>query len=212
MKSELDMVAARIRLLYVAAKRIHEQRMLGFTAETGQLASPRCEGGYDQEQAKEYRAIWIQVAEKFLAHQVDPGIAVKAVFDRWRDTKPPLPSYLLGDFVIQLYRERMATLPVELERHLEIQNQTLKSRALMLVTMYGMDQELAAHQALMDDAVDLTPLYRYSLGVHTRLADVQHQFHDQALYQYMFSTRLYDAAWGRLVPEELRTEVARILK
>ena len=76
-------------------------------------------------------------------------------------------------------------------------------------------EDAALVSVLLDDTVELSPLFRYCAAVFSRNNDperfgkVIEYYYEPALVQYMRSKKNYDEIWREFIPEDFRREAPR---
>jgi hypothetical protein len=103
----------------------------------------------------------------------------------------------------------LAEAPAVFAANLKMEDHRFKAATMVHRVYDRMDVEAAARRALHDPTVDLSPLYRYCVGVIGGAADVADRFRGPAFQLYVFDREAYDVAWGDRIPQDLRDAADR---
>jgi hypothetical protein len=200
----LYQMANAVRTYYILEHRLHvDSRTGGPPCTYGCQPLPRWDGGVDAAGRIYDRPVWFDIVRYALAHNVSPILLVRGTFRAWNSAKPPYPNQFTNPLALERARAMTGSSDIFAE-NLQMENHRFKA-AVTLHTRYdNMDVEAASRRVLHDPYVGVSPLYRYCVGMLGGALDVVERFRDEAFQMYVFDKETYDAAWGDLIPQELR--------
>ncbi len=207
-KARLAATAAQIRKLFVACFRNAKLHREGVASDWGARHMPKWDGG-DGDTAS-YEPIWPKVARVCLEGQMDPGAFVSSQFDRTGkgSERIPLPNILLGERAVDRYQTHQAGAVERLRRALNVQMIAFSEETKSREHERNLSTTAAAETVLRDRTFDLSGIFRYCLAVKGKAPVAAEKFFDSAVQEYVFQRRAYDAAWGDLIPDALKTAAA----
>jgi len=154
--------------------------------------------------------VWQKIAKGLWAKEIDPVDYVQRVFFMLvgKETNPPTPAQLLSDRYMELYRLSRRRLRQDLTASLRCQQTTARTE-LTHLQQFGGETMLSAFSLVLDDeALELTPLFRYCLARSLRRKDfsarAKKEFLDAAALQYVRAREEYDVVWGNFIPLDFK--------
>jgi hypothetical protein len=201
---DLYEMANAVRTYYILEHRRHvESRQGGGPCTYGCRPMPQWDGGVAADGKVYAKPVWFGIVRYALTHEVNPILMIRATFREWRSPKPPLPNQFANP--LGLRRARIHTEPpAVLGANLKMEDHRFKAATTVHQLYDRMDVDAAARRALHDPTTDLSPLYRYCVGLLGGADDVAERFAREAFRIYVFDRSAYDAAWGDRIPAELR--------
>ncbi len=214
-------VADRARAAYERERSRYESLVSG---KNIRYRAPRVYGGHDPlrladapevEIVKGRASIWVRLATFCLSHRIEPEAYMQAQFDsdEMRLRRSPEPAQLMTEGRLCSYREARA-------RHGAMVAQALHSqlgvvRAEVAFTMEAaMSAEAATLVVLMNDGIELSPLFRYciarSIGKACQLAAKSYRL--EAIMQFNCFPEHYVAHWRRYLPVGFATMAVEAYK
>lgn len=199
---KLHPYAQDLRHYYILQYRRYVEVNGGGRSNYGQNPMPRWDGGVDAA-GKKHRPIWYGIVQFAMDNGISPYTLVRETFRAWRSTTPPFPNMFTNPAALARARQAVGSYRTTRD-DLRLAHLTFREATTTNHLVYGLDMERAAVRALHDPYNGLSALYRYCLGVKGEAADVADRFRDVAFREYILDKQAYDAAWGDLIPAELR--------
>lgn len=209
--TEVEQLSEMIRTLYYMARSAWEQKRFGKVMTHASRNYPQWDGGYDERNDRVCQPVWPDLARVFMTNHLDPGLAVRAVFDNWVQAQPPMPTYFKSAEMLDMYRKLRASVAQDLKFALESQSQVFHTRVTVTHKLEGISLDIAADRALRDESLGLSYLFRYSIALQTGRTEMAERILPAALFQYIFTRREYDREWGSFIPQALRDKTREVM-
>lgn len=194
----MDWLIRQLKAFYVMNKRFHKGLKTGFTA-TSEAVEP-----------KGSRKVWQTAVEFFLRHKLNMACCVRVRFllASKHDIVPPntigLEKYL------ERYQQACEDMETELTMEFESQKQICRDYMLTTGDELGYKGRELTKFTLLNETLELTPLFRYCLAVSEGLNKVAKRYSSKAMGQYLSAPREYRRVWGKWLPEKLRVKARRL--
>ncbi len=200
----LEVVAEGVREFYMRERRLREEVDTG--TPSAYEPGVRWDGGVDRH-GKEHPAIWPRIAKVIVLHGLSPDPYVRAVFEMQLGAAIPTPKMLLNPVVLAQCEYAASVGGCQLDVALTSQQNALESQMEMGMTIGGDNRrEIAMFDALLDENMSASALFRYCVGHREGFAEVCRTFRLAAVAQYMRRPAEYDRAWGKLIPVSVKKE------
>jgi hypothetical protein len=153
---------------------------------------------------KDKPPIWITLAQKFLAQELDPQSYIAELFDS-KLKGVPEPAQLFDARFLAQWREVSKGMERRLKVALRVQKQTALMQVLKQKDL-GLSSVHAHAAVLLDEQLQLSALYRFCLAYELRkhdqlFRDIMRQFALPAAVQFRRARKPYQRAWGAWLPE-----------
>lgn len=197
----IDPVSQMVRQCYVLCYR----HATG--SETyGDEPIPAYDGGTDQFGRNIRRKVWPRLAQTILELHADPLTYIKFHFEQSR-RRHPTPQMLACDAAKKSWYLQQEYTDERVSYALRGETNQLNVMVQSAVKILGWDYDTAMRYYINGrTGVDLSPLFRYCMGVLCGFPETMARFREPALLQYLFQSRAYDERWGYLVPDDLKAD------
>jgi hypothetical protein len=160
--------------------------------------------------------VWLTLAAKFIAREIDPVDYVHRLFERLEGRYAPEPAQLLGGGFVEQYQRVQELEEESLLPALISQKQT----ALANVVYYqggGADFVTSHAMTLLDDSLELSALFRVCLadslmGRDPIFCGIVRTYMRQAAVQFHRNRNGYRKAWGAFIPAGFVTRSRRLFR
>jgi len=178
----------------------------------GVKAMPAWDGGKDRW-GKNHKPVWPKIAKHIVQIQANPIDYLKAQFNYASPGRQPAPNTLTHDNAVKKYDQYMVNIDEKLKRKLELDVESVKNRATLVQHGLGWDFTRALRDALLTHGtVYASPLARYCLATEYEFKDIAARYYNQALVQYVFQKKFYDAAWAGVIPPDFQQHGQKLLE
>lgn len=194
---------AELRAAWIAAVRRHHEQRTG--AKSNYTSKPRWDGGYDRRTGKTYKkSYWSTVVELAAQHSIDPCLLVDRLFDNWPGLTAPMPTDLVSP------ENLTRALRAKTEAKITAATDLRTEEAVFTADTWGArqfipDPQAADRYVLNDVGRPLSPLFRYIAARLRKYDDIAGHWWPAARLQFQKAPDAYLAAWGRLIPDEIKT-------
>ncbi len=196
--------AKLVRSTYIYERTRHENAREGMT---GLYRVPL----HDDGRAAKYRgeklieagtqSSWQKIADLCHDEKIDPQLYITTIF---ADIKPgekfPNPNYFYGQKALDRWRSLRRGQEKTVELALRIENELAASRMGYYLAM-GFNKRRAYRTTLVDDTLNLSPLFRYCVAKSLDYDDIVEHFYEAAAMQYMQFPGYYDKYWHDFLPK-----------
>lgn len=196
--------AKLVRTSYIYERTRHENARLGMT---GLYKVPL---HYDGRSAK-YRgeklveagvkSAWQRIADLCRDEKIDPQLYITTIFaDMAIGEKFPNPDYFYGPKALDRWRALCRGQERTVELALRIETEIAAARMGYYQAM-GFKKRRAYRTTLVDDTLNLSPLFRYCVAASLDYDDIAEHFYAAAVMQYMQFAGYYDQYWHKFLPK-----------
>lgn len=200
----IDLYAAISRAAYIREMRKH---LLRLTGSDHFNLHPKWDGGLD-EKHRRCPDVWLRIAKFMLRNGLNPVACIEARFreiaktaNRIRPDQIALPSKL------ELYHKVCQVDEKHLAQQLRTEQQ-LCCAEIEMSWLFDMHGREAWEYVLLNDNLELSPLFRYCLASSEKLQSVMDRYCQEAVAQYLMSPAGYDSTWTRWLPSDFQESLA----
>jgi hypothetical protein len=159
-------------------------------------------------------AVWLQMARKFIAKQIDPLLFIPAVFSYIElGRRPPEPLQVVSDKYIERWPKMRAGQSETIRLALQME-QALARRELAIYKLLGKKDNITAHEiVLLDEGLALSPLFRYCLALAVggkSMKQIAQRYVAEACLQYDRYREFYLCHWKGILPPKFKVRMQLI--
>jgi hypothetical protein len=180
----------QLKSYYVLNKRLRKGLKTGFVA--GDVKLPDAPD-----------KAWQHAVRFFLRYDLNMACCVRARF-ALAAKNDIVPPNTIGLFkYLPIYREACAGLERQIVAELEAQKQICRDYMLTTGTDLGYKGEELLAATLLNDVLELTPLFRYALAHAEGLPKIAKRYSAAAMAQYQEAPKQYRELWKEWLPDTL---------
>ncbi|MFO0822515.1 MAG: hypothetical protein U0792_05245 [Gemmataceae bacterium] len=156
--------------------------------------------------------LWDRLVTFCLNRGIEPSSYIHWVFDTSLSACPPEPIQFLNPQLAEAYLAAARDFPAAVTVALRVQQQTARTH----IRLGQQPGKLSPHDVwaavLLDETLPLSALFRCGLASAIggdRFDRIAGRYETAAARQYLRCPRVYDAVWGKWVPQRLRASIAQ---
>lgn len=190
-----------VRDLYIRERRSFSSIKGKYISGKGYLPGPQWDGGKNSA-GHNRTPIWPKIALFIAEKKLDPLKFIRASFE-YASRYPPEPNFLLSDTALKRYYMLCETGgKLDLATAAQLQKELLKANLYKYIGMQDWTQEEVLATVLLDETVEMGPLFRYSMASKFKLPTIQNEYFNAAVFEYMRDQDAYDAQWADIIPSD----------
>ena len=220
--STVDPDTLRIRAAYFRNRRNYFSSINQQDSEDGFKPIARYDGGHDAATGKNYKTpVWPSILKFLRTNKIDnfegfitaqfqyiPGLS-----SQWH---VPKPNELKSDRALTNYINYSIEVGNVFKRALTTQLNIFDGEQLAFIKRADPNTPyLPAHFWLMvlrDTSNELTPLFRYCIGVAQQFDEIINAFEVSALTQFLLDPIAYDMYWDSMLPPQFKVPIYQLLE
>lgn len=158
------------------------------------------------------KSTWQKIVELCEAERIDPQTYIATIFANLEpDAICPNPNYFHGQKALDRWYElcRGQEKIVELSLNLET---SVAAEKMSYYMSLDFPKRRAYRTTLVDDTLNLSPLFRYCVARSLNYDDIAEHFYPTAVSQYIQFSAYYDKYWREFLPKGFARSAAKDFK